>query len=238
MGLAERIDRDALPYALGAIGLGAVTLYFGDFLLQWQPVPEGIPLRTPLALLSGLLLIAGGGAAILRDAGGARRLLAGFYALWVVLLHLPLVIDSPNVGTLLGFAEILSLALAGALLGRSRHYDWLMLRLYGLCPLVFGASHLVYADFTAAMVPAWIPPNGLFWAYATGVAHIAAGLAIASGVLRRLAAGLLALMCGLFVVLLHAPRVVAAPDSRIEWTMLFVSLSIAGAAWLVRRAAR
>jgi uncharacterized membrane protein len=237
MSFADRIDRDALPYALGAIGLGAITLIFHDFLFQWQPVPAGMPLREPLALVSGLLLVAGGIAAPWRASGNARLLLGGFYALWVVALHLPKFFGAPDLGNLLGVAEILSLAIGGALLGRG-HYDWLLLRLYGLCPLVFGASHLVYADFTAKMVPGWIPGGGLFWAYATGIAHIAAGLAITSGVLRRLAAGLLAAMAGVFVVLVHAPRVAADPGSRFEWTMLFVALSIAGAAWLVRRAAR
>jgi uncharacterized membrane protein YphA (DoxX/SURF4 family) len=81
-------------------------------------------------------------------------------------------------------------------------------------------------------------PARLFWAYATGAGHAAAGLAILSGIQRRLAATLLAAMCGCFVLLLHAPRVAAAPTSRFEWTMLFVALSITGAAWLIRRAAR
>ena len=36
-------------YACGAILLGAIICWFGDFAMQWQPVPEGIPLRTPLA---------------------------------------------------------------------------------------------------------------------------------------------------------------------------------------------
>lgn len=237
MDLADRIDRDALPLALGAIGLGAVTLIFHDFLLQWQPVPRNLPLREPLAIVSAVILIGGGVAALLPRLGQLRLILAGFYASWVVALHLPAFVGNPSVGTLLGLAEIFSLATAGALLGRG-HYDWLLLRLYGFCPIVFGVSHLVYADFTAMMVPGWIPGGGLFWAYATGIAHIGAGLAITSGVLRRLAAGLLAAMTGLFVLLLHAPRVAADPGSRVEWTMFFVALSIVGAAWLVRRAAR
>jgi hypothetical protein len=30
--------------------------------------------------------------------------------------------------------------------------------------------------------------------------------------------------------------VVAAPEARIEWTMLFIAVSLAGAAWAVRPA--
>jgi uncharacterized membrane protein YphA (DoxX/SURF4 family) len=229
------LDLDALPYALGALGLGALALVYRDFALQWQPVPKGVQMREALAIVSGLLLVTGAGAAVWRDRRSPRWLLGGLYALWVLLLHVPAVAAKPDVGTLLGLAEILSLALAGLLLAaRAPGSAWLV-RLYGLCPIVFGISHFNYADFTAMMVPAWIPPNGLFWAYATGAAHLAAGLAILSGIQARLAATLLAAMCGLFVVLLHAPRVAAAPASRIEWTMIFVALSIAGGAWIVRR---
>ena len=40
------------------------------------------------------------------------------------------------------------------------------------------------------MVPAWIPPNQMFWAWATGAGHLAAGLALVSGIQARLAATL------------------------------------------------
>jgi hypothetical protein len=52
----------------------------------------------------------------------------------------------------------------------------------------------------------------------------------------RLAATLLAVMYGGFALILHLPRVVAAPEARIEWTMLFIAVSLAGAAWAVRPA--
>jgi uncharacterized membrane protein YphA (DoxX/SURF4 family) len=236
MKLGTRIDRDAIPYALGAIGLGVVTLIFHDFLLQWQPVPQDMPLHGALAMLSGVLLIAAGAAVALPGAGTARLLLPSLYLLWVLGLHGPVVVRDPSLANLLGLAEILSLATAGSTLvlaGRNRDAA---VRLFGLCPLVFGFSHIAYAGFTAQMVPGWIPPGGLFWAGFTGAAHIAAGLAIVTGIGARVAAACLAAMCACFVLLLHLPRVIAAPTDRLEWTMLLVSLSIAGAAWLVRRA--
>jgi uncharacterized membrane protein len=98
-------------------------------------------------------------------------------------------------------------------------------------------SHFVYAEFTAAMVPGWLPGH-LFWAYATGACHVAAGVAILAGVRVWLAGTLLAAMAGGFVLLLHLPRVVATPSSRMEWTMMFVALSIAGAAWIMRLAGK
>src|SRR6202012_4521095 len=69
---------------------------------------------------------------------------------------------------------------------------------FGHCLLVFGVSHFVYAKFTASMVPAWLPPSQLAWAYATGAAQIAAGLAMLTGIQARLASILLTVMYAAF----------------------------------------
>ena len=106
--------------------------------------------------------------------------------------------------------------------------------LAGASAMVFGFAHFNYIDFTASMVPGWIPFK-TFWAWATGAGHLAAGLALVSGVRARLAAGCEAAMMGSFVVLLHLPRVVAAPDQHVEWIMLGVSTMLTGAALLVRK---
>jgi uncharacterized membrane protein YphA (DoxX/SURF4 family) len=235
--MRDRIDLDALPYGLGAILLGIVTADAHDFALQWQPVPEGLPARATLSLVSATILAFGGFAAIWRGAGWARLILPAFYASWVLVLHLPKFAGEPSVATLLGVAEILSLAAAGAALAPSSQPSWLgpaARVLYGLCPLVFGLSHIVYAAAASGMVPAWLPAR-LFWTYLTGAAHIAAGLAILSGVLARVAVRLLALMCASFVLLIHVPGVIAAPQDRLQWTMLAVALSITGGAWLAQR---
>jgi uncharacterized membrane protein len=234
-GGRRTIDTNVLPYAAGAIGLAVITFVYRDFALQWQPVPSGIPRRETLVLVGAALLGLGGLLALLPRAGFARLLLPAQYLVWAG-LHVPVVLAKPGVATLLGFAEVLALATGGAALylGRRPGNTRVLLRvLFGLCAIVFGISHFVYADFTASMVPAWLP-KPLYWAYFTGGAHIAAGLALVSGIAAPAAATLLAIMCGGFVVLLHAPRVVAAPSSRLEWTMLLIALSITGAAWLAR----
>ena len=235
--MRSRIDVNSLPYALGAILLGMVTLAVHDFALQWQPVPQWVPARSALSIVSAAILIVGGLVAIRRNAGWLRLMLPAFYGLWVLVLHLPNFVRDPNVGSLLGVAESLSLAMAGVALLPSSARDPVrkIARIgYGLCAIEFGLSHLVYADFTATMVPAWLPAR-LFLARFTGCAHIVAGLAIASGLLGRLAATMLALMMASFVLLVHIPGVVAAPTDRLQWTMLAMALSLSGGAWLVRR---
>lgn len=235
------IDPDGAPYGAGALGLGIIGLVFGSFALQWQPVPACIAQHGALAILSALILALGGVATMLRRTVTLGAvILASWYGLWVVGLHVPVVFAKPSVGLLLGVAEISALAIAGLQLQYVRRLRtgpvlvWVRI-LFGLCPLVFGLSHFVYADITAQAVPGWIPAP-LFWAYATGAAHVAAGLAFVSGIRVRLAATLLAAMCGSFVLLLHLPRVIATPGSQLEWTMMMVALSITGAAWIMRTA--
>jgi uncharacterized membrane protein YphA (DoxX/SURF4 family) len=101
---------------------------------------------------------------------------------------------------------------------------------FGVCLPVFGLSHWAYPQFTADMIPGFIPAH-LFWAYFTGAGHIAAGIAILTTVLARLAAILFAVMVSGFVLLLHLPRVIGDPGSRVEWTMIVISLTMTGAAW-------
>jgi len=231
---------DGFALALGTLGFGLVCLAFRDFGLQWQPVPDGLAGRTALAILNGALLAASG--ALLfwpRTALWAARFLAGYFLLWVLLLKVPKVVAAPAVVLpWLGFAEISSLAAGAAILALmldplDRPGLRVLRYIYGFCPLVFGISHFAYIEFTAAMVPAWMPGQ-TFWAWATGIGHVAAGLAILSGVLARLAATMLAAMMGSFVLLLHLPRVLADPANQVEWTMLCVATALAGAAWIVR----
>jgi uncharacterized membrane protein YphA (DoxX/SURF4 family) len=73
----------------------------------------------------------------------------------------------------------------------------------------------------------------VFWAYFTGCAHIAAGLAILSGVQARLAATLLGIMFGSWVLIVHIPRVLASPHVQSEWTSLCIAIALCGGAWLM-----
>jgi uncharacterized membrane protein len=234
------LQADVLFYALGAIGLGLTGLAFGDFARQWQPVPGWLPMRTPLAYLSAALLLGAGIAALT-----PRWQLAGlstlgiFFAAWTMLLKTPAIIAAPAIlGAWLGFAEISSLALAGLLaassisgFGGARALRGMRIG-YGLCAIIFGLSHYVYADITASMVPEWLPERH-FWAYLTGTGHLAAGLALVSGMMARLAARMFGLMMGSFVLLVHLPDTFAYPGQHAAWTIQFVALTLAGGAWLV-----
>jgi uncharacterized membrane protein len=229
-------------------GIGVLSLYYGDFALQWQPVPKWVPNRELLAQISGIFLIAcGTGMFFKRTAAPFALALAIYLLFWLLLLKGPPVIAAPlDVGIWLGFAEslallcggwILFLVLAkGSRLGNvftAAERDRRIARiLFALSCLVYGLSHFMYAKFTATMVPAWLPYREGF-AWLTGAGHFAAGLGILFMLLPRLAATLEAAMMTLFVLLVHIPGVAAEPTSRLQWTMLCVASALAGAAWAV-----
>ncbi len=104
---------------------------------------------------------------------------------------------------------------------------------FGVCALLFGAAHFAYLNLTAPLVPAWLPPSQAFWAYATGIGHIAAGVAILTGVQARLAAILLTAMFASFSALVHMPTLLADPSSRDNWSESALNLVVIGVAWVV-----
>lgn len=232
-----------------ALGLSTLGLLSGDFALNWQPVPESLPWRTPLAYLTaGLFGILGVGLLVERCRHVLTIALAAAFLVWALLLHGPGVVADPlSVLPWLGFTERLEVAAGALMLAATQvpgtafaRRSMLVGRIaFGACLPIFGLSHWAYAQFTADMIPAFIPAH-LFLAYLTGTGHIAAGVAILTNILTRVAAVAFAAMVSCFVLLLHVPRVIAAPGSRTEWTMLVIAMSIAGAAWcaagcLIRR---
>ena len=71
------------------------------------------------------------------------------------------------------------------------------------------------------------------WAYLTGVAYLAAAAAVLLRVLARPAAGLSALMMGVFTVLVWVAGVLRSPGDRFQWTAMLISLSLTAGAWVV-----
>jgi uncharacterized membrane protein YphA (DoxX/SURF4 family) len=236
------MNYNALLYALGAMLLGALGIWFGDFAMQWQAVPKWIP-AMPFAYLSGALLIGGGALILARRERVGALLLASFYCLWVLAFHLPPTLTKAigsigawNAPAEITFLTVGGLALFASFTGPSAARLRVAARvLAGLSAVVFGFAHFNYIDFTASFVPAWIPPSQKFWAWATGAGHLAAGIALISGVQARLAATCLAAMMGAFVVLLHIPRVIAAPDQHVEWIMVAIASALCGSALLIRK---
>lgn len=103
--------------------------------------------------------------------------------------------------------------------------------LFGLSVVVYGLDHFAVAHFIALLIPRWIPFHG-FFAWFTGFAMVAAGLAMMARIRMRAAAGLLALMFFLWVWMIQVPEVVHAPHDSDAWNSVFIALAMAGCALL------
>jgi uncharacterized membrane protein len=218
------------------IYLGILNVAYRDSLLTWQPTPDGASWKAPFAYLSAVILIASGIGILLPQWRSKGAMLgAGWLAVWALVLHLPHVATDRNMGALLGFAEASANALGLATLTGCFDSDrrpTLLRMAFGLCLVIFGASHFVYADFTAQMVPAWLPQR-LGLAYLTGTIHALAGACLLAGINVRVAATVEALMMSSFVLLVHITGVAQAPHDRLQLTMLGMASLLTTAAWLV-----
>jgi uncharacterized membrane protein len=222
---------------IGMIALGGIGVAYADFILEWSTVPEHLPARSAFAYIHGVVLIVTGlGLLFKKTVRPAAFALGAVWLIWT-LLCIPLVIATWR-GRAGLQAELLGMTsgifiLAG-LAGPTVNRTLLLVCRYtfALCMPVYGLVHFLYPSGVASWVPKWLPWH-LFWAYFTGVAHCAAGFAILTGVLARLAAKLFAIMLSSWVLILHIPRVAATPHDRHEWTTLFIAVALSGAAWVL-----
>lgn len=231
-------------YGLGVMFIGLLCLAWGTF-NQGQPVPKDLPHRAALAYAAAAYMLVAAMAVEWRrtTAWGAAALTA-YYAFIVVALMYGRVLVAHyaefltyeglafqvaiTVGGLIVYAA--SAKIDSVLAGRlTRLGQWS----FGVCALVFGAAHFVYLNFTAPLVPKWLPFTQTFWAYATGVGFIAAGAAILTGVQARLGAILMTAMLASFTPLIHVPMLLADPSSHWIWSENAANLVVTGAAWVV-----
>ena len=231
-------------YGLGVIALGMVCLAWGDFDVG-QPVPKGFPDRTTLAYAAAaFMLVAGATVEWRRTAAWGAAALTAYYALIVVVLMngRVLLAHYAEFGTYSGIAEQLAIAAGGLIVyAANANIDAaLAARLtrmaqlaFGVCVLSFGGAHFFYMNLTVPLVPKWLPPTQEFWAIATGVGHIAAGVAILTGVQAHLAAILLTVMFASFTPLVHVPMLLADPSSHMNWSENALNLALIGVAWVV-----
>lgn len=238
-------------FAVPLVTFGVQYLLYGRFVGGLPPVPPWTPGAPVLAYLTGLALIAAGISIASGRYARQAATFVGFFFLFCVLilhaLHFSFVIHSGVDRTraleplaLAGGAFVLAgtLSLAPSHSSARATNAYLVITfgrlLFAFTLVIFGLQHFWYAAFIATLIPSWMPAH-LFLAYFTGVAFIAAGLSIATKILARLSATLLALMLFLWVVLLHAPRVAAHLRNCDEWSSLLVALAMSGAALILAR---
>jgi uncharacterized membrane protein len=231
-------------YGLGLMAMGLVCLAWGRFDPS-QLVPKAFPDRTILAYVAAaFMFVAGAAIEWRRTTAWAAAALTAYFVLIVAILMdgQSTIAHYAEFGSYSNLAEQLAIAAGGLIVyaGNARIDAALAARLtrlgqvvFGICAVLFGGAHFFYMSLTVPLVPKWLPPSQEFWAYATGVGHIAAGVAILTGVRARLAAILLTAMYASFTPLVHVPIVLADPSSFFNWTENALNLALVGVAWVV-----
>ena len=235
-------------FAVTLIGLGILGLTPAGFAAIWQPALEGLPAQALLSRLCALISLASGLGLLWRPtaAPAARVLLASLLPWLAYKVHL--ILRAPGQeGSYQDWGESAAITAGAWVLyaGLATHRDrrWLGLAtgvgglriaraLYALALVAFGLSHFVYLQLTAPLVPGWLPWH-VAWAYFTGGAYLAAGLAMLSGMYARLAAVLVALQMALITLLVWPPMAAAGSMSAFNWGELVLSWVITAAGWVV-----
>ncbi len=240
-------------FAIASASLAIWSFAYGDFAAGGLSLPHGSLSREVWIYGSALILLAASaGLCLSRSALPSVLTIVAYDGLWAV-TAVPQILSKPlSVDAWYPFCEALT-SLVGAwilytLLRRPLRASQMPIAgegavhpariLFGLTCVFYGWSHFVYADYTASMVPTWLPGH-LVLAYFTGAAHVGAGIAIILAILPRLAAILEAIMMSLFGLLVWVPSFFVQPrptwatPTENQWSELVVSLLLAASAWMV-----
>ena len=234
--------------AIAMIAFGIQHFIYLELITRvFAPLPGWIPAHSAFAVFAGILLCLTGAAIILKlKAYSVCIALASSIFIMFLIFQLPNLLanlGNPMLWTNAGKALVLAganLIVAGSFASSasssfSKLAEPMMLigkiSLAGFFILA-AILHFLYADFVAALIPAWIPAK-LFWTYFAGVALIAGALGMFIPKTEFYAAALSALMIFLWVILLHAPRALADLQNANETMALFEALAMCGASLLI-----
>ncbi|MGA3038185.1 MAG: hypothetical protein ABSE64_11965 [Vulcanimicrobiaceae bacterium] len=225
--------RSAL-YARIVFGLSAVVYGVAGFMwhdsVAWQ-LAHSTPIAWCLAIAQ---VVFGIGIMLPRSERPSSIVLGVVYTLFA-LSSAPGMITAPlDPGSYVNFFEQLALVCGAiAVNARSRTLGRTARLTLGICTLSFAWAQVVYLQYTASLVPTWIPPNQVFWTWLTTIAFALAGIAILINVRARLAMRLMALMMALFGILVWVPHLIAQPHLLSNYDEISSNYLMTAAVWLV-----
>lgn len=238
-------------YAIAVAGFGVNQLVTQNFLTGLFPVPAGVPLRAFWMILSSVIfLLAAVGMLFLGRKWLAAAMAGASFFVFFLVLHLPILLgDLYNPVSWTPPFEALMLASGGFIVSAylintgAGDPKWIKpLNVMGVVGqyvfavglVVFAVLHIRYNDYIITLIPAWMPGR-LLLSYVVIAGFLLAAVSFFTGLKLTLASGLLGIMFLLWVLLLHAPRVVGKINAEPEWSSLFVALAVGGTAFTLCR---
>ena len=235
-------------YGIGIAGIGIQQFIYSEFRPVVLPYwPNSIPAPSIWAYIIGAaLILAGAIIAFIKNARTVCILLGVFLFLLFLCFHVYYQLflspydfhfgnwtDALKELALSGGALVMASSFQGSsvtnntLLSLGRIFFSIML-------IVFGIDHILYKEFVAPLVPAWIP-GPMFWTYFGSIALIGSGICILFKIKIRLVGILLGTMLLLWFIILHIPRAIADPyaGKGNEITSVFQALAFSGIAFVI-----
>jgi uncharacterized membrane protein len=241
-------------YGIAIAVLGFLTLYYRDFPYMLIPPHEGLVIA---AYISGIFLVLAGGCIVFGKKIMPVSILLGGVLLTVFCCYfIPYQLMASSrymhFGEWENSAKELALAsgafaIAGCFPKQTGHPLIEFLQrliplgaiLFSLTIISFGIDHFLFAHEASDYIPSWVPDH-LFWMYFTGSALLGSGIAIMLNVWRALAATLLGSMIFIWFIILHVPRVIAAPAAYMgsEIASAMLALAYGGIAFVIAGTAK
>ncbi len=208
-------------FGLTAIGFG-ICAFVSHEAFNWHYIVAAVE------ILGGLAL------AWPRSARAGALALCAVYAIFA-LVAVPPIVRHPLVYNSWGnFFEQLSFVCGAAILyTQTSRISKIAYYAFGVCVVSFGLEQLFYLSETASLVPKWIPPGQMFWAWATTIAFFLAAISLLTGVRAQLGARSLAAMVAGFALLVWVPALIGNPHVLFSWTEMIETVGIAAMAWIV-----
>jgi uncharacterized membrane protein YphA (DoxX/SURF4 family) len=245
-------------YGVAIAGIGLQTIYYHDFpYILSLPEHFWIPARVMLAYVFGTMFILAGASVVFEKKTRQISLLFGAVLLLIFCfyyipyefmtgtnyLHLGQWENAEKELAFAGgafviagcFSEKNENSLTG-FLGKLIPFGAII---FAITIVSFGILHFLYAKEASGYIPSWIP-NHMFWMYFCGAALLGSGIAIILKIKTGLSAALLGTMIFTWFIILHVPKVIAAPvaDRAGEITSAFLALGYSGIAFVIAGAAK
>lgn len=218
--------------AVALIGWGIMHFMIGDFITGRAPSwPEGLPGKFVWAYASGVLLIVSAFVIIVPNRKTQFTVACtGLLILaWAGARNLFALLTTLDYGIVLtNFGKSITIG-SGILLiafGSKRSIFTFASICIGIFFLASGIQHFLFIEFVKTLVPRWIPGDE-FWSYVAGVGLAATGIALITGIQRKLATLIGCYMVFIWFVILHVPRGFGATASYNEWIAIFEALFVA-----------